>query len=123
MKSFEYFYTKTAMGVIEVEDDGNCVIEASNDEGLFYYLYISTSMGYTKIVEYGPAAPDFNELPQEVSCTFNRIQYDTKKIAQKVSMFLNNPKRQITQAKEATVEDFLDNCKSILDYVSNPTNF
>ena len=39
-RSFEYFYTQTAMGELEVEDMGNCVIEASNDMGCFWYLCI-----------------------------------------------------------------------------------
>lgn len=123
MKSFEYFYTKTAVGNLELEDIGNCIIEAANDEGLLFYLMISTSLGWTKIVEYGPAAPDFYELPKSCFCSFSRIEYDERKIHKRIDEFLNTPKRNITQAQEVDADVFFDSCKSILDYVKNPENF
>ena len=111
------------MGELEIEDLGNCTIEASNDEGMFFYLQIKTSMGWTKITEYGPAMPDFAELPKSVYCAFSRIEYDDGKISKKINEFLNTPKRNITQAQ--VVEDFVmyDNCKSILEYIQVPENF
>lgn len=111
------------MGELEIEDTGNCVIEASNDMGMFWYLSIQTSLGWTKITEYGPATPDFFELPKSVSCVFNRIEYDEKKIVNSVNMFLNNSKRNITQARVVDLDTMLDNTKSILEYISVPENF
>ena len=111
------------MGEIDIEDIGNCVIEASNDTGLFWYLCIQTTLGWTKITEYGPAAPDFVELPKSVTCTFNRIDFDERKIANSISMFLNNSKRAITQARVVEPEVMFDSCKSILTYIQNIENF
>lgn len=122
-RSFEYFYTQTAMDILEVEDTGNCVIEASNDTGMFWYLCIQTNLGWTKITEYGPATPDFFELPKSVSLLFNRIEYDERKIITAINMFLNNSKRNITQAREVTLDDMLDNTKNILEYIVDPNNF
>ena len=31
--TFEYFYTKSAFGQLDIEDIGNCCIQACNDEG------------------------------------------------------------------------------------------
>ena len=122
-QSFEYFYSQTALGELDVEDIGNCVIEASNDLGMFYYLSIQTQLGWTKITEYGPATPDFNELPKSVVCKFDRIEFNELKINNFIRMFLNNNKRGITQARLVDIETMLDGCKSILEYISIPDNF
>ena len=123
MNSFEYFFTRTSMGELEVEDIGNCTIEASNDDGMFFYLNIQTNMGWTKITEYGPATPDCAELPKSVYCGFSRIEFDSRKICKKIQEFLNSPTRNITQAQ--VVDDYImfDNCKSILEYIQVPENF
>lgn len=52
--NFKYFYSRSATGDLEVEDIGNCSIEANDNLGNFYYLLIETNMGFTKIFEYGP---------------------------------------------------------------------
>lgn len=122
-RSFEYFYTQTAMGQLDIEDIGNCVVEACNDTGMFWYLCIQTNLGWTKITEYGPATPDFYELPKSVYCNFNRIEFDERKIVNSINMFLNNSKRNITQAQVVDLDTMLDNTKSILEYISNIENF
>lgn len=123
MRTFEYFFTKQAVGELELEDIGNCYIQACNDEGLLYYLLIETNLGWTKIMEYGPAAPDFNELPKSVFCSFSRIEYDERKIIKKINEFLNDTKRNITQAQEVERDLLFEDCKSILEYCENYDSF
>ena len=38
---FNYYYDTIAMASIDVEDIGNCAIEAHTDLGEFYYLLIN----------------------------------------------------------------------------------
>lgn len=120
---FDYFYTKTAFGQLQVDDIGDCCIQANNDEGLFYYLLIESNMGWVKILEYGPAAPDFDELPKAVTCNFNRIEYNEKQINKRIEEFLNNRYRNITQAQLVDREVLFADCKSILDYCVVKENF
>lgn len=122
-KNYDYFYTKLATGTLDVEDSGNCYIEAFNDEGHAYYLLIETSLGYTKIFEYGPAISDFQELPSQVVCTFDRIEFNQKEIDKRINNFLNNFKRNITQATEVERSVIFENCKSLIDYVEKRENF
>lgn len=121
--NFEYFYSRSATGDLEVEDIGNCSIEANDDIGNFYYLLIETNMGFTKIFEYGPIQPDFDVLPKTVNCTFNRIEYNEKKIQKQIYSFLNTPIRNITQAQLIEKEELLSNCKDIIEYMRDSTNF
>lgn len=74
-------------------------------------------------MEYGPATPDFNELPKSVFCSFNRIEYDERKIIKKINEFLNDVKRNITQAIEVERDLLFEDCKSILEYCENYDNF
>lgn len=120
---FEYFYSKSAFGELQVDDIGDCCIQANNDEGLFYYLLIETNLGWTKILEYGPATPDFDELPKSVSCNFSRIEFDEKKIFKRVDEFLNNRFRNITQAQVVDRDVLFADCKSLLDYMEEKSNF
>ena len=120
---FEYFYQRMATGNLEVEDIGNCAIEANNDDGLFYYLLIETNMGFTKIFEYGPIHPDFHELPKSVKCNFERIEYNEKKLSKKIDDFLNSGFKCITQAQEIDKDMLLNNCTNIIEYMRDRENF
>ena len=121
---FDYFFTRTAFGQLDIEELGNCCIEASDDKGQFYYLIIDTKLGWTRIFEYGPCLPDFNELPKSVSCTFDREEYNEKKLSKRINMFLNNPKAEITQARVLEDEsEAFDNLKDIIAYMKNKENF
>lgn len=121
--TYEYFFTRMATGELEVNDPGNCCIQACNDNGEIYYLLIESTLGWTKILEYGPATPDFYELPKSVFCTFNRIDFNEKKIEKKISEFLNAPMRNITQAQEVDRSVMFEDCKSLLDYCEKKENF
>ena len=120
---FEYFYTQTAVGELQIEDIGDCCIQANNDQGLFYYLLIETNIGWTKILEYGPCAPDFDELPKAVSCNFSRIEFDERKIMKRIDEFLNNRFRNITQAQLVEREVLFADCKDLLEYCEDKENF
>ena len=133
-QNFEYFYSREAIGNLDVEDIGNCSIEANDDLGNFYYMVIDTNLGFTRIFEYGPCNPDFNELPKAVGCTFNRIEFNEKQIEElkkileeiqngRIYSFLNAPHRNITQAQLVDRDYALDGCKDIIEYMRDPFNF
>ena len=67
LKHFEYFYTQQAVGQLNIEDLGNCAIEAFNDEGSHYYLVIKTQLGQSIVMEAGPFAIDISILEKSVS--------------------------------------------------------
>lgn len=122
-KNFEYFFTRMAIGQLEVDDVGNCVIEAGDDIGQFYYLKIDTKLGWSRIMEYGPATPDFQELPKSVICHFDREEFNEMKLQNRIKQFLNAPKRNITQARVIEDEELFDSVKDIIGYMQNKENF
>ena len=61
---FEYMQVVTVGAQLEVDDIGECAILARDDIGQEYYLLITTRMGQTEVIEYGPCMPDISLLPQ-----------------------------------------------------------
>lgn len=81
MLKFEFDNQYVPQNFIEIENIGNVCIEAINEtDGLFYYLLIKTSLGTTSIFEYGPVIPDIDKLFDNYSVSFNREQYNEKKV-------------------------------------------
>lgn len=115
--NFEYYITKQVNGDIEIEDTGNCAIQAFNDKGEEYYLIIDTSLGTTRVFQYGPAVPDFDLLPKSVNCSFKRIEYSDYKVHKVIDDFLNNGYAGITQAFLIDKESALNNCRDIIEYM------
>ena len=122
-RNFEYFFTRMATGELEVEDLGNCIIEAGDDLGQLYFLKIDTNLGWSRIFEYGPCTPDFQELPKSVICTFDREEFNEIKLSNRIKQFLNAPKRNITQARTIDDETLFDSLKDIIEYMKDPKNF
>ena len=115
--SFEYFYVTKAYGELDIEDIGNCAIEASNDQGAFAYLVIRTNLGISEIFTYGPTCPDLNVPCKSCLISFKRLDYSESKIIKIIEQFLSNPSLQITQAIEVTKEDALANCRDLIEYM------
>ena len=112
---FDYVYVRQSQDFLDVEDIGNCYIETCNDSGECFYLFIRTSLGYTRVVEYGPYA-DGIRLPS-VSATFNQFEYNEKRLNKTIYNFLNNPGREITQAREISEEEYKDIVGSLINPV------
>ena len=112
---FEYFYVTTVGASVNIDNIGNFALEANDDMGQSYYLVIRTTLGSSRIFQYGPIVTDISLLPKTCSCTFKRIEYSDSKIKKIIDNFLNNPYAKITQAKEIDIVDALDKCVSIID--------
>lgn len=118
MTVFPYFKEIVNNGELEINDIGNCCIKAFTDDGYYSLLIIKTIMGESTIFTYGPLLTDFEELPKNISCSINRIEYNPKKISIIIDKFLNN--RGITQAME--IEEpllALKDCRSLISYMEN----
>ena len=115
--TFDYLQRVIVDGQLDVENIGQCTIQANSDLGEEYYLIIRTSLGFTELLEYGPCVPDFlPQLQANYQINYSRIEYNQGKIERAIDRFLNNPKRMITQAKIIELED-------IREFLVNPVDF
>ena len=117
--TFDYFVERTYVAQLEIEDVGNVALVANNDEQMYFYLIIRTTMGSSQIFECGPIVPDVELLPDYTKTEFTRIDFDVKKIDKYIRNFLNNPKNKITNAEIISVEEALNECRDIVDYMKN----
>ena len=115
---FDYFYVTTAEDQLTINNIGDCALEAFNDDGSCMYLIIKTNdLGITRVFEYGPIKPGSDILCKNTICNFKRLEYSDSKIDKIIKNFLNQPHRNITQAREISVEDVFKNCINIVDYM------
>lgn len=115
---FEYLQRIVVDGELEVENIGQCVLQANDDFAKEYYLIIKTELGYTEIIEYGPLTPDIQLLCDNYQIKYQRFEYNQGKIERIIDKFLNDGKRGITQAKVTTLEEiksFLVNPVDVID--------
>lgn len=113
-KTFEYFKELKANDSLSVYDIGNCCLKAFNDDGQVYYLMTTTTLGFTKVYQYGPLNVDDLNLGVYYNCSVQTIEYSEKVLFKLIDSFLNDKYKKITQAFECQIDEFIKNCKSII---------
>ena len=103
--TFEYLQRVVIEAELDVDNIGQCVLQANNDFGEEFYLVIVTELGWTEVFEYGPCTPALEELPVSYQISYSRFEYNEGKIERIIDKFLNNPKRGITQAQIANLDE------------------
>jgi len=112
---FSYVFVQTSQDSLDVDDIGNCFLETCNDSGEMYFLAIRTSLGITRVTEYGPYADGIRLTG--VTSTFLQFDYNEKKLNKIIYNFLNNPGRTITQAREMDEDEY----RLLMKDLKNPT--
>ena len=111
--TFEYLQRVVVESELEVDNIGQCVIQANTDLAEEYYLIIKNELGWTEMLEYGPCVPDLPLLQMTYQIKYNRFEYNEGKIERLIDKFLNDAKRGITQAKVCSLDD-------IREFLVNP---
>lgn len=119
MLNIEFNNQYVPQNFIEIESVGNVCLEAINeDDGLYYYLLIKTSLGTTSIFEYGPVIPDIDKLFDIYNISFIRQPFNEKKLNLFLKKWLNDRNKGITAAYVIEEKKFLDNYKDICYTIS-----
>ena len=115
---FEYLYKVEVQESIDIDNIGNCAIDAYNDLGYEWMLLIVTHDGNTEIIEYGPTLPDLeNYSPTKVFCNYERIQFSESKISKVIKKFLNDGYKGITQVFEVSPEEIIPKIKNLTEFL------
>lgn len=114
---FEFDQQLAYMSNIDIENIGDCAIEANNDDGFFWYLIVKTSLGTSTICTCGPVVPDVDLLPSGFSQSLNRMPYKEDKLVKTISLFLNDRGKKITKAIAIPIEDAAAQFRDLSDYV------
>jgi hypothetical protein len=71
----------------------------------------------THIVEFGPTLADIEYPPARVNSSYERLDFSESKIINRITKFLNDGYRNVTQAFEITQEEAKAKMKNLGDYV------
>lgn len=115
---FEYNQQLLPQNLLDIDDLGQLCLEGSNDDGMYFYLIIRTSLGSSIIATCGPVVPDIDMLPKNCCEMFKRIDYSEDKIIKEIENFLNG-KNKLTDAKIISFDEAIECFRSIKDYVKN----
>lgn len=106
--TFDYMERVVVEGQLDVENIGECIIQANNDFGEIFLLMIRTELGWTQVIDYGPLVPDIELLSPNFKILYNRFEFNQQKIEKLIDRFLNDPKKEITQARVVDVTEITD---------------
>lgn len=111
---FPYFQKIDFLDEISIDNIGECCLAVNNDSGIFWYLWITTSLGLTKVFQYGP---EMDGLPlSNMSCNYQQFQYSEKKLNYIIRKFLNNT--ECTQIEQINPEDIIDRLIDLKEFMN-----
>ena len=108
-QTFEYLPASVYIEKIDIKDIGNTIIEAKNDNQIYYYITVQTELGVTRICEFGPCLDFAQYEVKSFKFNFNKFQYSESKIIKAINSFLKNPIYNIVEANEITLDELYKN--------------
>lgn len=117
MRTYEYLYEVKATGFLEIENIGECCLIANNDFLQEQVLIITTELGKTKIIQFGPVFVDNVQTPTDISYTFSEIDYNEYKIDKRIEKFINDAKFRTTQVKQVALDEALERITDLKEFL------
>lgn len=99
---FEFSVKKTFNESIDVVDAGNTALKCTNQLMDSYYIITKTVMGKTYILKFGPVCPDIDELLDDFSVSYKKIDYKESAIYREIEKYINDFKKEISTVEEIT---------------------
>jgi len=115
--NFEFDIERIANNSVEIEDIGNICLVGVNEKSLEYYLIIKSDLGIVQTIEYGPLQPDFEQLPPNVSYTYNRFEWNQNRVLGIIKSFLNNSRYALKQVEIVSIDEVKQLIRSMVDFI------
>lgn len=116
---FEYDHQIVAQAMVNIDDIGDFGLEAYNDEGYYYYLFVKTVLGETYIATCNSVLPDTTIISDKFSIEITHFNYNNRKISKAIYNFLNDFRKGITgvtvMGSEEVISYFKDSSKMLTD--------
>lgn len=116
---FQFNNQLTPQNQIDIDNIGSFALEASNDDGLYYYYLVKTVLGHSIIASCGPIIPDLDILPSGFSINLHKMNYNENRLFKVINSFLNDKEKKITSAYEISIEDAINRFRDLKDYLRN----
>lgn len=103
---FDYNQQKAFLSTLQVDDLGHLAIRAKNGMGtLEHYMIIETIAGKSAILTWGPVGVDLPCMVDKFSMSYHVENYKESILSKEITRFINDPKREITEAEVITVDE------------------
>ena len=102
------------MDSIDIDDIGNCCIQAFNDYGLEWILKIETKLGWSTTKIFGPFEVNNNSMSDSFMYAKSACEFNHKKIYKKIDDFINDSKKEITQVFLIEDDIYLEKLNNIV---------
>lgn len=112
---FEYLHQITAQETIDIDDIGNTAVQVFSAYGETCVLIIKTIDGISQIIEFGPINVDIEELPDKVAYSYERCQFNQRKLVGRIDKFIQNP--SVIQVEEIDFQQAKSIIKNLVDFV------
>ena len=121
----DYSATKTFTETVQIDDPGRCAIHGAGTfrDGKItfdgdYYMVVSTLLGQTTFIKWGPLVPDINKLPNTFKLEVKTSPYKEATIEKELKNFINDGFKNIQMAEELDIEDALLLLPQMSNYLS-----
>lgn len=94
---------------LEIDDIGNFALKCLDPNFLEYYICVQTVAGKAYILKFGPLLPDLDAITEDFYLSSKVIDYKEQKIEKDITIYINEPKKNITQIELVKTEEVLQN--------------
>lgn len=113
---FKYNTQIVQINSIEVEDIGNCALEAIDQLGRYYYYIIVTNEGWSKVITFGPVVPDIILLPTGYKSSYDYMSYADGKMEKMIKKWVLGGKGvNFESVRQITVEEAVGQHRRAID--------
>ena len=109
---FDYKKTITLSESVEIEDIGEFAIECSDFDNLYYYMIVTTYLGYTHILTYGPIIPDIDKIPSGYNVYYKCITFKEESLIKEINKFITDTKKDIVRVEVVNKKDAFNQLKN-----------
>lgn len=113
---FRFNTQTTQIDSIDVEDIGNCALEAIDQLGRFFYFIIVTVEGWSKVITFGPVIPDIKLLPTGYKSSYDYMSYADTKVQKMIQKWVLGGKGvNFESVKQITWEEAVEQYRRAID--------
>ena len=105
-QTFDYWVEFTANAQISIDDTGNTCLRANGFLGAFILIIRTNDVGVTKILKYGPIDFEEGQPMSGCKCSYDRIEYDSRKVNGSIRDFLRETRA--TSVEELSIDEVKD---------------
>lgn len=113
--SFNYSPISVESESIDVENVGNCMLEATDALERRYYLVIKSDAGFSKILTFGPVMSELKLVGNKYSAKLDVIEYKDTKLFMIINKFLHDG--DIKSAREISEHEARASYVDLLSYM------